>query len=486
MFLIPIAKEDSAVRRLPVVFFVLLAINTGAFLLTVASFDERGWVARVSESARDLEEHLSAHPYLTVPRDLLRRLGPKAASEIARAQEAASPSSDAGLSWSIQEQQRELNTKAERFLALLNENAINRYGFRPSEPTALTCLLAMFLHAGFLHLLGNMLFLFLSAPFLEDLYGRVLFTALYLSSGLAAFGAEMLGSKGSATPVVGASGAIAGLMGAFLIRLGSARIRFLFMPIFFMPWMRWRFHLPAFIVLPFWLLQQVALAQEGSESSGIAVFSHIGGFLFGAAAALAIRLTRLEERYVSPAIERRISFEQHPALGRASDARRAGDFETARREVGVVLAAEPTNVDAWAEAYEIGVLSGDWADAGRRATYLLELYVRMKEQELARLHIGDALARVGRSLPTKFYVVAASYLERENDTAWALDVYALLLERHPNDPVALKALVKTADFHRRAGNVTAARELLERARQHPDYERVWRSTVDRALSELRP
>ena len=91
------------------------------------------------------------------------------------------------------------------------------------------------MHAGWLHLIGNMLFLFLSGPFVEDLYGRPLFAALYLAPAVAGAGAFAAGASHSATTLVGASGAIAGVMAAFLVRLGGRRIEFLVVPIPIVP-----------------------------------------------------------------------------------------------------------------------------------------------------------------------------------------------------------------------------------------------------------
>src|SRR4029077_16637206 len=102
----------------------------------------------------------------------------------------------------------------------------------PAAPRAETALTSMFMHADWLHLIGNMLFLFLSGPFIEDCFGRSIYAGLYVASHLAGLWAHAAHQPESTIPLVGASGAIAGIMGAFLIRLGTKRIRFLFVPIF--------------------------------------------------------------------------------------------------------------------------------------------------------------------------------------------------------------------------------------------------------------
>src|SRR5207253_315943 len=109
---------------------------------------------------------------------------------------------------------------------------------------------SMFVHSGWLHLIGNMLFFFAAGPFLEDVYGRVLFTLLYFLSGFAAIGAHVWQNPGSLAPVVGASGAVAGVLGAFLIRFARSKIQFLWLPIPLVFWWRYRVFIPAFLFLP--------------------------------------------------------------------------------------------------------------------------------------------------------------------------------------------------------------------------------------------
>src|SRR5205814_2284881 len=102
----------------------------------------------------------------------------------------------------------------------------------------------------------------------------------------------------------------------------------------------------AFVVLPLWLGEQLWYAHR-AEDAGVAWWAHIGGFAFGAAAALVLRVARVEERWIDAGIESEISIVQHPGLEKAVDARTAGQLDVARREIRAVLAAEPQNVDAW-------------------------------------------------------------------------------------------------------------------------------------------
>ena len=157
----------------------------------------------------------------------------------------------------------------------------------------LTPLSSMFLHGGWLHLAGNMLFLWVFGDNVEDSMGRVRFLVFYLLCGLAAAGAQMAINPGSAVPMVGASGAIGGVMGAYVILYPKVRIRVLiFLGIFITTIV-----VPAYLMLGYWIFLQIlgglpSLSGEGG-GGGTAFWAHIGGF---AAGALLVMIFRNPER----------------------------------------------------------------------------------------------------------------------------------------------------------------------------------------------
>jgi tetratricopeptide (TPR) repeat protein len=340
----------------------------------------------------------------------------------------------------------------------------------------------MFMHAGLLHLLGNMLFLYLSGPFVEDVFGRALFTVLYLLSGIAAAAAQAVSDPGSTVPMVGASGAVAGVMGAFLFRLSRARVELLVLPILFLPTLRFNVVLPAFVVLPLWAAEQYWYAQTAPEA-GVAWWAHLGGFLFGLAAALAIRLSGIEASWIHPAIEKRISVTQHGGLERALDARLAGDLVRARREIGQVLRDQPDSLDGWRESLEIALAARDDAETGRSAARLLDLLARAGEDDLALELASDDRLRERRA-PARFWLAAAGLVERQGDARAALDLYGRAADASPDDVGALRALVKRGEIFARGGNVREAREAYTRAQSHPACQGPWAGQVERALKDL--
>jgi membrane associated rhomboid family serine protease len=171
-------------------------------------------------------------------------------------------------------------------LELAGGNAfIIRWSLVPADIMAghnwITILTAMFMHAGWAHILGNMLFFWVFGPQIEDVMGPLRFLAFYLLGGLVATAAQILIDPTSTVPNLGASGAIAGVMGAFLITYPRDRIRtILFLFIFVQVTL-----IPAILLVGFWFLVQFfsevgALAQV--QGGGVAYMAHIGGFAFGA------------------------------------------------------------------------------------------------------------------------------------------------------------------------------------------------------------
>ena len=145
----------------------------------------------------------------------------------------------------------------------------------------ITILTAMFMHGGWLHIIGNMVFLWAFGPEIEDAMGPVRYLAFYLLSGLAASLAQLAVMPHSTVPNLGASGAIAGVMGAFLVTYPQDQIRSLLL---FGIWTRVTF-IPAALLIGFWFFLQL-FDQVGAvvtaQSGGVAYAAHVGGFIFGA------------------------------------------------------------------------------------------------------------------------------------------------------------------------------------------------------------
>jgi hypothetical protein len=174
-------------------------------------------------------------------------------------------------------------------LGLNNEAVFYIYGLVPGKYTgdlsryfslfnkAFSLLSYMFFHGGFWHFLGNMWFLYIFGDNIEAHFGSLRFIGFYLLSGLISGGFHFLLNPTSLAPTIGASGSIAGIMGAYFLLYPRSKILTL-IPIIIIPWI---FEIPAFIFLGFWFLMQFLNAAGSGSGAGIAWWAHIGGFIAG-------------------------------------------------------------------------------------------------------------------------------------------------------------------------------------------------------------
>lgn len=159
---------------------------------------------------------------------------------------------------------------------------INLYGVIPAHLRPVTLLTSMFLHGGWMHIIGNMLFLWAFGKSLEDAMGHTKFLMFYLICGVAAGIAHVALNPDTTLPTVGASGAIAGVMGAYLVKFPRARIHTLFFLFFFVT----TTDVPAFLILIYWFATQLfseygTITQTQVVNGGVAYAAHIGGFVTG-------------------------------------------------------------------------------------------------------------------------------------------------------------------------------------------------------------
>jgi rhomboid family protein len=189
---------------------------------------------------------------------------------------------------------------------------INKWGVIPREyalgvdlppriglPYWSTLITSMFIHGGWGHLLGNMLYLWIFGDNVEDRFGRVAFVLFYLAAGVAGALAQIVASGASPLPTVGASGAIAGVLGAYIFMFPTKRVR-VFAYLFI-------FDVPAYLVIGLWALTQFVAgfgslgAPVASDQSNVAYLAHVGGFVAGVAGALAWRaLAGVPARRIRP------------------------------------------------------------------------------------------------------------------------------------------------------------------------------------------
>jgi membrane associated rhomboid family serine protease len=387
--LIPIGHEQTEVRRVPWLTVALIAACLLSFLY--ARHQQGAIEPALVEARAELFAYFSARPYLTLDSRVERILFEGADAE--RRMDVIQAMRDAHhefvFDFQIREEQSRLDELSVGLLAQFESHPFQRWGLTAGRQTPVGWLTHLFMHGGWLHLIGNMLLLFLMGFCIEELWGRPLFSALYLGAGVASAGLFVLMYPELDIPLIGASGAVAGLMGAFLVRCWSVRIKLFYWFLF----LTGTFSAPAWLVLPAWFSNELLSAwvmdrvMPGTGGGGVAHWAHVGGFLFGAAAALGIRLLRIEERYLAPKLESKFQVTSNPAVERAGELR----AEERHEEAFELLTRE---VRENARNYDAGVAFWDVASYLDRADEAVLALGRLIRHDLQRGELDLALRHV--------------------------------------------------------------------------------------------
>jgi len=192
------------------------------------------------------------------------------------------------------EQQLRIDELAARYASAARSSPARRFAYVPASPSPIGLVTHIFIHAGVVHLVLNLVFLWVVATKLEDIWGRPLFVAAFVVCGVIGALSHGLANAERLVPMIGASGAVAGLMGAYMIRLGRTKIRFVYFYFIFRP-RAGSFDAPAFLMFPLWFFGELVYALF-FDIGMIAYWAHVGGFVAGVALALVFKLTDFERR----------------------------------------------------------------------------------------------------------------------------------------------------------------------------------------------
>jgi membrane associated rhomboid family serine protease len=347
---IPIGHQETTVRRLPWVTFAIMGLCLVVFLFTNPG--ERSRQEQAFEDLGQAFEYFGEHPYLEMDerlQDVLtQEFGPDETTALIEMMRQSGPQPPED-SDQLQREQEEFEGMVDSFFSAVDSSPLRVLGVVPVDMSATSLITYQFAHVGWGHLLGNLFILFLAGPFIEDRWGRPLYAAFYLTAGVFAALMYVARYPDLGAPLVGASGAIAGLMGAFLIRFWNTKIKFLYWFFFFMVG---TFEAPAWLMLPLWFLKELFFAQAmdtaapGEGGGGVAFWAHVWGFIFGVVAASAIAYFRIEDRFIHRAIESKITLVENTAVEAAATLAEGGDRDGAKEALRRELAADSDNVDA--------------------------------------------------------------------------------------------------------------------------------------------
>lgn len=456
--LIPIGHEDQKVTRLPWVTISLVVANLAVLLLTLPVVERQA--AGTHQRLEEVVRYAMERPYLRLPAELARFVPAQ--------RPPAGPSAE-----TIADEQARLDRLLRDLRSTAMDTVYRIYGYVPAEPRLLSLFTSMFMHGGWFHLIGNLLFLWLAGGSLEDRWGRIFFPILYLVSGVVATLTHAARHPQSLVPMVGASGAIAGLMGAFLVQQATTRIRFFYWVFIF----RGTFYMPAYVALPLWLLQQFVMARSGT-TGGVAVWAHIGGFLFGTTVAVLIRLADLETKVLAPGIQKKTTWTASDRLAKALEKLDGGNTDGAITDLEGLLKARPDNIEARASLITAYMRKEDRTAAGRESAKLVGASLKARDMDgalAAAVEHGQGYADV--PLAMRDMLALAAHREKLQQHQEAAGLYRDAIAAWPEDALAPKVLVGFGRLQNEAfKQPEVALELLERARTHakvtPEFQRA--------------
>lgn len=441
--LIPLRHEHMEGRRWPVVTFALIALNLLVFLGT-------HWKIEAQEPERlDVRMHVlvlaATHPELKVPEDVEKFVDEvKSKTSEPVWKQLTSTRRKAEDTWDEQIQevddpeqlQAEMDTLAQRFAEEEKNSILENYAFVPAHAKPLAYLTSMFLHIGWLHLIGNMWFLWLAGFILEDRWGRVMYPIFYILAGIIASIFHAMFNPASLAPALGASGAVAALMGGFLVRFPKLRIEMLWYMLIF----RIRFKAPAYWLLPLWLLMEIFYGTLFGQASGVAHWAHIGGFIFGALGALVIARTGLEHQ-ANAVIEDKIGWTADPAVVQGTEFMEKGKFDEGIAVLKKHVAAKPDAIDAHSVLRQLYWRKNDIPAHLEATIKLCQLHLKAQDAEAAWLDYQEYANAGGDRMPAATWLELCRIVEGQQNYERAVTEYKKLAKSYPTERQSLLALL---------------------------------------------
>jgi membrane associated rhomboid family serine protease len=330
------------------------------------------------------------------------------------------------------------------------------YGFIPAKKSFLTSLTYMFMHASMGHLVGNMIFLWIVGCMLEMGLGRLRYSGLYIFGGLFAVWVFWLIYMNSTIPLVGASGAIAGLMGAFAVLFGKKRVKIFYSLGFYFNYLK----IPAIILLPIWMGNEFFQMFFGGASH-VAYAAHIGGLIGGALFGfICLKFFLGFDRDV---IEDAAVDEISPLIEKALKHIAELDMESGRQLLEKVLAQDPDNIDALTHLFNVCKLDPDDEKFHNVTKKLLfELTRSYNTYEKAHGIYQEYIRHTSHSrLSPQLYIQLTIMFAATGHLENAVKIMTMLLKKVPDAQGIPTALLKLARAYSQKGLAAKGQKCLQ-------------------------
>ncbi len=486
--IIPIGHGGGKVRRIPWISFFIMAACLVIQILISVEIGKKG--EELESSAKELLNYYTQHPYLTLDAEAKKLLFGKKENEDVEKMLAAYRRWESRKIHIFQvEEQQKLDQLSQKLKNTIDDVPYRKYGFIPAQKSFIGLVTYMFIHGGWLHLIFNLLFLYLSGPFIEDVWGKPIYTAFYLIAGMFSGLMFSLYYPNFMGPLIGASGAVAGLMGVFLIRYWKVKIIFFWLPYFLVT--RRTFYLPARVMLPLWLALEILYANvhdhsfPGGASGGVAYWAHVWGFLFGVVVAAGMKRFKIEEKYVHPKIEAQVHFvdEGYKAFEEATQKRNEGKTDEAYALLLVAARKNPMDKDVVERLWNQGKELGKEKEAAEFYSRMIEREIRHNLMDVAFDHFADLKEKVPQasiSMTCKFTLM--TYLTERQEYKDAKELASELIEEVDlnSSPGLLQNFASAASEH----SPEIAKKVIGLCLKHPGITDEQKDVLKTKLKEL--
>jgi tetratricopeptide (TPR) repeat protein len=286
-------------------------------------------------------------------------------------------------------------------------------------------------------------------------------------------------NSGSITPTLGASGAIAALMGAFLVRFPKMKIEMLWW-IFLRPR---RFKAPAYYLLPGWLALEVFYGSVFGQSTGVAHWAHVGGFAFGALTALTLRYTGLEQK-AHEKVEAELTLQSDPEIQRANEFLDKGELLSAEEILNDYVSRNPDSIDAYMLLRTIYQKQNKQIAAAETLAKVCVLHLRAKENDLAWKCYEEFLAAGGQAPPAANWMELCRAAESLQHFDRAVAEYEKLIATYPADRQSIAAQLAAARIClKRLKQPERALQFFKAAEASPVPHLDWEQSIAAGIKE---
>jgi len=454
--LIPIG-HTGAIRRFPAVTIGIIVINTLAFMMTYKVIERTQ--ARVMVNDKELLQYevqllkkYDRETYNKIEDDIKKLDIVSARKELRNFREQIK--NGLVLNEDSREYERWKKLYAE-YQSALDDAFLQKYGFVPRKFNLLGLFTSMYLHGGWIHLIGNMVFLWVVGGAIEDSWGIPFYLVFYHLGGIAATLTHYITDTDSIIPGLGASGAIFAVMGAFLVRHHKTKIKIVYWLIAFVG----KFKIAAWIILPIWFVEQLIIGVTDKIGTGVAVWAHIGGFVFGFGFAVVVKFFNIEEKFLTPPqkemqkgkvwkeeeIQEKETLDKNIEIGKELMAK--GNYEDAIIAINSALHLNPNNLEALKVLYFAYLKLVDVENVTDAAGKMAEiLIVQNRHSDSVEVYREIKKINPQAIFPVRIHynLARAFYTQRlYPEAARAFYEFAVA---YPDNPLASKAMFISAEI----------------------------------------